>query len=263
MVPPRPTVRRLLTQSSVPCAQLKINVDSITDKDLETGKLHFISDDDYSKAALAAWAAGAPKRASGKKSSYTEPLVDAEAESFALNMSSVVYYCIESSSDEAASPAAAAVQRQPELLEEDEEDEEDKSPTRGSSDAKLPEGVPPSEQQKPAAVSFGEPEPEPEPAGGSVSFATDVADTKGGTSIDGRRLSRMKSYSAGEYGDAMGAEAKAEVTFAEDATAPVEGEHAPTRMVRLKSYAGGEYGDVMGAEAKAEVTFAEDAAAPA
>ena len=61
-------------------AQLKINVDSITDQDLETGKLHFICGDDYSKAALAAWTAGAPKRASGKKGAYTEPLVDAEGE---------------------------------------------------------------------------------------------------------------------------------------------------------------------------------------
>ena len=62
--------------------------------------------DDYGKAALAAWTASAPKRAANpkdlKQGSYTEPLVDSElsAESFALNMNNVVYYCIEQSEED-------------------------------------------------------------------------------------------------------------------------------------------------------------------
>ena len=42
---------------------LKINVESIMDlKEMETGRLRFVPDDDYGRAALAAWTAGSPKK---------------------------------------------------------------------------------------------------------------------------------------------------------------------------------------------------------
>ena len=258
--------------------QLKINVDTITDLEaMDTGKLHFVAGDDYVKAALAAWTASAPKRATGKKGAYTEPLVEPEAESFALNMSSVVYYCIESSADEASS-SPAAPPNQPQLLEEEDEDEEEDDDSQSPppaedrksaakvgfagpepAAAEIPEGVPPAEQRPAVGFAEPEPEPEPEPSAGGVSFAADTADSPGDDAPSGGgRLARMKSYSAGEYGDAMRADAAADVTFAEGtADAPASG--APG-ITRLKSYGAGEYGDAMRADGEPDVTFAEDTA---